>query len=248
MPAPLLLLAGLMCDARVFARQIARLSRRRAVMFAPLLRGRTVGEMAETALHEAPSHVALAGLGLGGMVAMEMMRMAPERVTRIALISTSPLPETTEAAALRERHIVAARAGRLAEAMAGELRPGDLAEGPGRDAAQALVVEMAEALGADAYVRQARALQRRPDQQETLRRIAVPALVLCGRAGGANGLRAHRFMQGLIPGAALEVIDGAGCLPTIEAPEAANAALDRWLSDTLLLAPAPDVEPDRHDA
>lgn len=235
MPAPLVLLPGMMCDARLFEAQTARFSSERAIVHIPLTRGRTVNELALSVLEDAPPHFALLGVSMGGIVAMELMRIAPERITRLALLDTNPLAETPETAALREPQIVAARTGQLEKVMREEMKPRYLAPGPAREQILDRVMEMAKSLGPDVFVRQSRALQKRPDQTETLKRIAVPTLVLCGRHDGLCDLRRHEFMRQLIPGAVLEVIEDAGHLPVMEQPEATNAALSRWMTDTLLL-------------
>ena len=117
---------------------------------------------------------------MGGIVAMEILRRAPERVTRIALMDTNPLPETPQAAAAREPQIIGARSGRLLEVMREEMKPNYLAPGPQRVDVLNLVMDMAAIMGPEVFVRQSRALQRRRDQQSTLRKCKVPALVLCG--------------------------------------------------------------------
>ncbi len=235
MAEPLVLLPGMMCDARLFAAQTTAFSASRAVHIAPVTEGETITEIAEVALAGAPERFALAGLSMGGIVAMEMVRLAPERISRLALMDTNPLPETPEAAALREPQIAGARAGRLEDVMRDEMKPRYLAPGHGRIEVMRVVMEMARALGADVFVRQSRALQRRPDAQGVLRGVTVPTLILCGRHDALCPVRRHEFMQGLVPGSVLEVIEDAGHLPTLEQPEATTAALDRWLTGTLLL-------------
>ncbi len=235
MPAPLVLLPGMMCDARLFAAQAAAFSSQRTIVQGTLTRGRTMTELAEAVLGDAPKEFALAGLSRGGIGAMEMMRLAPERITRLALMDTNPLAETPETAANREPQIVAARAGRLEAVMRDEMKPRYLAPGPLQFEVLNTVMEMAKALGPDVFVRQSRALQKRPDQTETLKKIAVPTLVMCGRHDALCDVRRHEFMRDLIPGAVLEVVEDAGHLPPLEQPDATTAALERWLTDTLLL-------------
>jgi len=235
MAEPLLLLPGMMCDARLFAHQIATLGRQRAIHVAPLTAGETVEEIAEDILFHAPPRFALAGLSMGGIVAMEIIRRAPRRVSRLALLDTNPLAETPQVAAAREPQIVKVRAGRLEEVMRDEMKPNYLAPGTGRADVLNTVVDMARGLGPDVFVRQSRALQRRPDQQKTLRGVEVPTLVLCGRHDALCPLRRHELMAELIRGARLEIIEDAGHLPTMERPEQTTAALARWLNDTLLL-------------
>lgn len=235
MADPLLLIPGMMCDARVFTPQITEFSTERAVQIASISGCETIEQMAQKALDSAPAQFALAGLSMGAMVAMEILHRAPERVTRVALMDTNSQSETPAIAAAREPQIVGVMAGRLAEVMTDVIRPEYLAEGPKRADILALVQDMAMALGEGEFVRHSRALQRRPDQQKTLRKIRMPALVLCGAEDKLTLPRRHEFMSELIPYATLRIIDGAGHLPTLEAPEATNAALREWLNAPLVL-------------
>lgn len=232
---PLVFLPGMMCDARLFAPQINDLSRDHAVMVAPITQGERVEEIASALLPLLPPKFALAGLSMGGIVAMELLRRAPERITRIALMDTNPLAETPQTAAAYEPMIIGARAGRLDEVMRGFMRPDYLAPGPGRIAVLNKVFEMAQDLGPEIMVRQVRALQRRRDQQPTLRRCKVPALVMCGAHDTLTPLKRHAFMAELIPYARLEVIEDAGHLPTLEAPEAVTAVLRAWMKQPFVL-------------
>ena len=232
---PLVLLPGMMCDARLFAPQINDLSRDHAVMVAPITQGERVEEIASALLPLLPPKFALAGLSMGGIVAMELLRRAPERITRIALMDTNPLAETPQTAAAYEPMIIGARAGRLDEVMRGFMRPDFLAPGPGRIAVLNKVFEMAQDLGPEIMVRQVRALQRRRDQQPTLRRCKVPALVMCGAHDTLTPLKRHAFMAELIPYARLEVIEDAGHLPTLEAPKAVTAVLRAWMKQPFVL-------------
>jgi pimeloyl-ACP methyl ester carboxylesterase len=233
---PLVLLPGMMCDARLWGPQIAALSRERLVHVAPITGGDTIEKIAALVLSDAPPRFALAGLSMGGIVAMEVVRRAPDRVTRLALLDTSPLSEPPAYAALRDPQIARARAGSLAEVMAEEMKPAYLAPGPGRVAVLKTVMEMALDHGPEVFARQSRALQRRPDQQKTLRSLRMPTLILCGRHDGLCPVRRHEFMAELVRGATLEIVEDAGHLPTLEAPETTSQAMRRWLTDTLLLS------------
>ncbi len=228
---PLLLLPGMMCDARLFAPQIAALSPDRPVTVPDLTGQDTMAVLAAAVLASAPERFALAGLSMGGIVAMEVIRQAPGRVARLALLDTNPRAELPEVQARRAPQIARARAGQLAEVIRGEMVPNYLAEGTDRPEIRALCLEMALDLGTDAFIRQSVALRDRPDQQESLRAVAVPTLILCGREDRLCPVERHELMHGLIPGSRLTIIEGAGHLPTLETPDATTAALTRWLED-----------------
>lgn len=171
MAEPLVLLPELMCDARLFGPQIADLSRDMAVMVAPINGGERVEEVASGLLDLLPRRFALAGLGLGGVIAMELQRRAPDRVARLMLINTTPLPETPQQAAERDALIIKARAGRLEEAVQALIPPDCFAPSPYRREIRAMLMDMAQTLGPDTFVRQVRVLQRRRDQQGTMRKL-----------------------------------------------------------------------------
>ncbi|MCK0125938.1 alpha/beta hydrolase [Gelidibacter sp. F2691] len=228
---PLVLLPGMMCDARLFAPQIAAFSGRRIVICAPLTERSSIEELATDILADAPQCFALAGLSMGGIVAMEILRQAPERVERIALLDTNPLAETDEVKARRFPQMMAVKEGKLSAIMRDEMKPNYLSDGPRRSEVLDLCMEMALGLGPHVFLNQSRALMDRPDQTETLRGAAIPALILCGREDTLCPVARHELMADLIPGARLEIIEDAGHLPTLEQPEKTNAALARWLEE-----------------
>ena len=231
----LVLIPPLLSDARIFEPQIRALSCDHAVMYAPTTRGERMEEVASQILTWAPSKFALAGMGMGGMVAMEVLRRASARVTRIALIGTSPQADTPAAAAARETHNYAARAGRWDDVLAHEINSTWMAPASDKVGLVRFLTDMGHAVGPEAYVKQARALQRRKDQQATLRRIDQPAIVMCGRHDGQYQLKRHAFMAELIPYADLHVIEDAGYLPTVEAPDAVTDVLRAWMKAPLML-------------
>jgi pimeloyl-ACP methyl ester carboxylesterase len=227
---PLVLLPGMLCDARVWRAQVEALAAGRMVAVAPTHLGGSVGEVAAQVLASAPRRFALAGHGLGAVVALEILGRAPERVARIALLAAEALAETPQSAAAREEGIVAAKAGRLAEVVRTLPTFAALAPGPHRADLQATVLRMAEDLGPEVFVRQSRLMQRRPDQQRALRHLKAPALILAGAHDAATPPRRLEFLAELIATAELVVVEGAGHLPPLEAPDAVNAALARWLA------------------
>jgi pimeloyl-ACP methyl ester carboxylesterase len=228
---PLVLLPGMMCDARLFGPQIDAFSRVCAVHIAPITGHDTTAALAAEVLAHAPPRFALAGLSMGGIVAMEIMAQAPERVAKLAFLDTNPRAETPEIQAKREPQMARVREGHLAAVMRDEMKPHYLADGPNRQAVLDLCMDMALALGPDVFLRQSTALRDRPDRQEILRAVRVPTLILCGREDRLCPLKRHELMHGLIPRSRLAVIEGAGHLPTLEQPVETNAELSRWLSE-----------------
>jgi pimeloyl-ACP methyl ester carboxylesterase len=228
---PLVLLPGMMCDARLFGPQIAALSGHRPLHLAPIGGHDTMAGLAAEILAHAPPRFALLGLSMGGIVAMEALRQAPGRVDRLALLDTNPRAEAPEVRARREPQIEKALAGELAGVMRDEMKPNYLADGPRRTDILDLCMAMALDLGPQVFERQSRALAARPDQQETLRSFRGPALVLMGEDDRLCPRDRHELMHGLIPGSRLAIIEGAGHLPTLEQPERTTAELIRWLEE-----------------
>jgi len=228
---PLVLLPGMMCDARLFGPQINALSPSRPVGVGDLTGHDAVAAIAAEVLADAPERFALAGLSMGGIVAMEVIRQAPGRVARLALLDTNPRVELPEAKARRALQIEKVRQGGLREVMRDEMKPNYLTEGPLRADILDLCMAMALDLGPEVFVRQSIALRDRPDQQETLRRVRVPTLILCGRHDVPCPVERHELMHGLIPGSELRIVEGAGHLSTLEQPAAVTAALRAWLGD-----------------
>lgn len=232
---PLILIPGLMSDARLFGQQIVDLSRGGAVTVVLPHPGTTIEDISAAILAAAPARFALVGLGLGAHVALDMMRREMGRVTRVAFLSADPLGETPEAAAQRERRMILARTGRLSQAMADEMPSRALADTPARDEILALVDDMAQTLGEAVFIAQSRALQRRRDQQKTLRRATMPALILAGAKDSLVTPRRQSFMADLMPTARVQVIENAGHLLPLEQPAAVTNALDLFLNGPLIL-------------
>lgn len=235
MVEPLVLLPGTMCDARVWATQITVLSYERPVTVAPVWNGERIEEIASELLSALPAKFALAGHGLGGVIALEMLRRAPQRIIRLALVGTNPLADTPQEAANREPRIVGAKSGRFDQLLETDFLARRLAQGPNKAAASADMTEMAYALGPEVMVRQERAMQRRRDQQGTLRRITQPTLVLAGSLDQVVPLKRQEFLAELIPYAKLRTLEGVGHMPMLEDPEGTTEAIHEWMRQPLVL-------------
>jgi pimeloyl-ACP methyl ester carboxylesterase len=232
-PDPVVLIPGFMADARVFMPQIVALGASRPLVMVPCGAADTVERAAAEALLHLPGRFALIGHGLGGNIAIEILRKRPEAVTRIVLIATDPLPEPPQIAAGQEALLVAAKTGHMPDCITALLPPAALYPAPWRDEVVALVQDMAATLGLDQFQRQLRLLQRRPDQQKTLRRAHVPTLILAGEADTIVPRRRAEFLATMMPHGCVEVIREAGHLPQLEQPEAVTAALETFLSGRL---------------
>jgi pimeloyl-ACP methyl ester carboxylesterase len=227
---PIVLIPGLLCSAEVFAPQIPALWPHGPVTVASTLRGRTIAEMADAVLAEAPPRFALAGLSMGGYIGFEILRRAPERVTRLALISTSARADRPEQARLRRAWIERVRSGRFEafvdEAMRAPLHPSRRDDPALRD----LNRRMAEAVGAEAFLRQTEAVTGRIDSRPHLPAISVPTLVLVGDSDPLTPPALSKEMASAIPNARLVVVDTCGHGSTLEQPAAVNQALAAWIS------------------
>ena len=229
MNEPLVLLPGMMCDGRLYEPQLSRFTAERPVMLVPLVGESTIAGLASSILKIAPPTFALGGLSMGGIVAMEMVRQAPQRVTRLGLFDTNPLPDPPEKAPIRQAQCAKVAAGELRTVMKDEMKPNYLADGPALESVLDLCMEMAESLGTSVFLDQSIALQNRPDQCDTLRGVDAPALVLCGESDQLCPVERHELMHELLPDSRLVVVRGAGHLPTLEQPDATNKAIEEWL-------------------
>ena len=229
---PLVLLPGMMCDERLFAPQISELSKQREVHFVQISEYETISELAADVLNNAPPVFALAGLSMGGIVAMEVLSQASDRVERIALLDTNPLAELSDVAKRRGPQIDAVRNGQLKEIIRDEMKPNYLFDGVKKTEILKLCMDMALDIGPDAFIRQSIALRDRFDQKNTLRSYKRPALVLCGKHDVLCPLERHELMHTLLENSKLEIIEDAGHLPTLEQPKITTMALASWLEDT----------------
>ncbi|MDF2810597.1 MAG: alpha/beta hydrolase [Microvirga sp.] len=229
MTATLLLIPGLGNTERLFQHQIATFSPLMTVMVADHTRDDSMEAIARRALADAPERFALAGLSMGGYIAMEILRQAPERVERLALLDTSARPDPEEAKRNRERLIGLAEAARWDEILA-ELWP-KLVH-PRRQGDEGLKGEVGSQLretGAAGYVRQQRAIMGRRDSRELLPGIEIPTLIVVGDGDAITPPEIAREMAEMIEWSSLIVIRGSGHLTALEEPEQVTSAMRLWL-------------------
>jgi pimeloyl-ACP methyl ester carboxylesterase len=227
----LVLLPGLLCDRRLFAPQVPALASERKILIPELTHDDSVAGMAARVLAAAPARFALAGLSMGGYVALEIMRQASDRVTRLALLDTQARADTPEATARRRGLIELAEKGEF-KGVTPRLLPmlihlSRLADEP----LTGVVRAMAEDTGKEAFLRQQRAIMGRPDSRPSLPAIRVPTLVLCGREDALTPLDLHLEMAAAIPDATLVVLPACGHLAPLERPAAVTRQLQGWLAD-----------------
>jgi len=226
---PLILLPGLLCDAALWRYQASALAEFAELQIADLTQAESIADLATQVLAGAPPRFALAGLSMGGYVAQEILRQAPDRVDRLALLDTSARPDTPEQSARRRGLMDLSQRGQF-KGVTPQLLPlllhpdhlaGDLAD---------LVTAMAERVGQAAFIRQQRAILGRIDSRPSLAAIRVPTLVLCGDDDRLTPPALAEEMAAGIAGAELVLIAHSGHLSTLEQPEAVNRAMIEWLA------------------
>jgi pimeloyl-ACP methyl ester carboxylesterase len=228
--APLVLLAGLNCTPRLWQAQIEALADITEAVTPDLTGHDSVGGLAEEVLAGAPDTFALAGLSMGGYVALEIMRRAPERVQRLALLDTQARPDTAAAADRRRRLIEIARGGDFEKVLTimawtdfvATTRAAD-------DSLEAIIYGMAREVGAAGFINQQSANLTRPDSRPDLASISCPTLVLVGEDDRITPLALSEEIAGAIPGARLVVVPASGHLSALERPDQVASEMRLWL-------------------
>jgi pimeloyl-ACP methyl ester carboxylesterase len=226
----LVLVPGLLCAKGLWADQLAGLGDVAKMTVADHTRHNTMERIARSILDDAPDRFALAGLSMGGYISYEIVRQAPDRVTRLALLDTGSRADAPERAEGRRKLIeLAEREGtrKAQEALLPVLiHKARLADKPLVEA----VLAMADEIDAAAFKRQQEAIMGRPDNRPLLPSIKVPALVLVGREDALTPVAMSQEIVAGIPGARLEIVPECGHLSTMERPDAVNRALRAWLA------------------
>jgi pimeloyl-ACP methyl ester carboxylesterase len=225
----LILLPGQLCDSALWSRQLDGLADVANMRVADLTQDDSVSAMAGRVMASAPDRFALCGLSLGGYVAFEIVRRAPERVLRLALLNTSARPDAPERAEQRARSVRDARIGAF-KGVTPRFLPTVLYPAHADDPEIApTVLAMTERVGRIAFERQQAAASFRPDCRPLLGSIRCPTLVIGGGQDRVTPPDLQREIAAGIPGAQLEILDECGHLAPLEQPDAVNALLRKWL-------------------
>lgn len=227
---PLILLPGTLCDERLWAHQVEQLGDVADVTVGDLTLDNTIEGMARTVLDNAPEKFALAGLSLGGIVAMEVVHQAPDRVTKLAILNSNPYGPTPRQIDTWNHFKQLVKDGRFCEITKEYLLPHLIHPDRQQDKElTAMIIAMADQIGPNAYVRQLDALATRGDSRDRLTKIKCPTILVSGQEDSVCPLRLHKEMNGLIPNSQLSVINHCGHLSTIEQPEIVTSILKSWL-------------------
>lgn len=226
----LVLLPGLLNTRRLFEHQIAALGDVIDIVVPELYPHDSLGAMAEAALAVAPSTFALGGFSMGGYVAFEILRRAPRRVERLALIDTQATPDAPETTARRRGFIEQTRIGRF-HGVQPALLPTLIHPARLKDTTVVQpILDMAQEVGAEGFVREQKAIMARPDSRPLLVGIDVPTVVIVGRQDQPTPLSRAQEMAADIANARLVVIEECGHMSPLEKPDEVTDALRRWLS------------------
>jgi pimeloyl-ACP methyl ester carboxylesterase len=226
----LILLPGLLNTAKVFEPLIAELGDAADVVVPELYECESIEDMAQATLGLAPERFALGGFSMGGYVAFEILRRAPQRVERLALIDTQASPDPPESTARRRAFVDQSKIGRFhgvtSSLMPSLIHPSRLSDasvtGP--------IVEMAQVIGADGFAREQRAIMARPDSRPLLVDIKMPTVVISGRQDRTVPLARAEEMAADISHSQLVVLEQCGHMAPLERPAELAAALRRWLN------------------
>ena len=224
-----MLIPGLLASARMYAGQIPQLWRAGPVMIADHTRDDSMGAIARRILGAAPASFALVGLSMGGYVAFEILRQAPERIAKVAFLDTSARADAPEQTAMRRAQMTLASQGRLAEVVEQAFPRLVHREHRADPALRRVFTLMAEDVGAAAFIRQQTATLGRSDARPTLGSIRCPTLVLVGEGDELTPPERAGEIASAISGAHLVTVPLSGHMSTLEQPDAVARALLEWL-------------------
>lgn len=219
----------MMCDSRLFQPQIIEFSKEYTVCVTPAICFDSIEKMSAEILKSLPSKFNLIGLSMGGILAMEIIKKASERVMKIVLMDTNYKSETSEIKSKRLPQINLVNEGRLEDVMKKQIEHNYLRKGIENKKIKDLCLSMANDLGGDIFINQSKALISRNNYKKTLMNIKVPSLIICGKYDRLCPIEVHEDMKNLIDNSTFEIIANSGHLPTLEQPLSTNKILKKWL-------------------
>jgi len=223
-PKHVVFITGFMCDERLFKPQTDALSQMRTpYSIEKMMAESTIREFAKLILNNAPTQFALVGLSMGGIVALEIMRISQESVSHLALLNTTPFEDRS--LNQRKDHMRRVQEGELATILRDELKPRYLSPSTSMDALLPLITDMGETLGIKTFVKQSVALMTRKSALPTLSAITCPTLIITGTDDLICPPQIHKKMAQHIQNSSLHILPKCGHLSTLEAPEAINKIL-----------------------
>jgi pimeloyl-ACP methyl ester carboxylesterase len=227
---PLLLLTGILCDATIWQRQIRDLADIADPAVPDYRECDSLPAMAEKALQTAPRRFALAGHSMGARVALEMFRLAPERITHLALLDTSVTPVAAGEPAQRKALVEAVKRNGM-EVLVRDWLPPMVYDAYHDDASiMEPLRKMVRSVTPEIFARQANAMLTRPEEASLLAKIPCPTLVLCGRHDSWRSPEQHVEWAYDIPGVVFEIVEDCGHMAPWEKPAEVSAVLRRWLA------------------
>ena len=233
MAEPLLLVPGLMCTRELFNPQLDAFSDSREIVVADHACADNMHDIAVRILESAPDRFALAGLSMGVYVSLQIITLAPDRVTRLALLDGKARLDTSDQIASRRALIEMADAGNYLPITTQVLLNRLIAPGSTtRPGLQDTIIQMAIDTGEAGFRRQMAAILKRPDYLAGLSEIACSTLILTGELDAITPPECATEMAELVPNAVLHLVAACGHLCTLEQPDAVNSALRDWLDKT----------------
>ncbi len=227
-PQHVVLITGFMCDARLFSPQIQCLEKLNiSYCVEQMITGSSIRDYGMRILNNAPENFALVGLSMGGIIAQEILHIAPQRVSHLALLNTTPYADSVSGQ--REDHIKRVQEGEIIGILRDELKPRYLSPATSRESILPLVIQMGEKLGPEIFVRQSIALMTRKSRFENLNSITCPTVLITGHDDKVCTPDIHIAMAQEIPHSILNIIENCGHLSTLEAPKTLNKILlEHW--------------------
>lgn len=227
---PVVLVPGLNCSARVYAAQQPALWQFGPVQIADHRRGNSMSAIAKSILEHAPPRFALAGFSMGGYISLEILRQAKERVIKLALLDTAAAADRPDQTEKRLKNIALTRDGKSAEREEA-LWPFLVHESRLKDeAVRAIVKEMHQETGTEAYIAQQTAIMGRADSRPLLRELKMETLIVVGDSDQLTPPAAAQEMHDLIEGSELDVIPNCGHMSLLERPDRLTKLLVEWLA------------------